>query len=478
MFQNDYSNLTFSFTPRLLLGQTLFTFFSLFMAISFFSRSRPTLSFVTSATFISNSFSARAQQRYLRHHQRQLVCPTPPSFFSSTTGANRAPSKTIMSSDTKSAQMTQEISGPSWVLEYEGLDASALLSDIAAAENYISSVQHTASTITPLLSEASNLTMDRVKENNVIDDLVSMTKGYWNASILLRNVATQASCVASVDGTNAAAKKMLTDMQVRLSRLRQAYEPASLMLDLCPDSILEQFLQSDNEISAAEYILRHSRRMRQHKLSLEEENVITALGVTGHSAWGTLYTDLSATIPVHVTQPDGTVRTMGIASADAMRDSPEESIRKASWEAIREAWLPHRETCAAALNAITGWRLDLYAKRGYPTFLTGTLQFNRMSKSTLDSLLQAIDDEGSSVGRRALQIQAEALGKKSLAPWDLYAPAPVRKDIGRMYTYEEGIELIADAVTKVDPEAGDFVRMMRDNKWIEASRGDKKRPGA
>lgn len=378
---------------------------------------------------------------------------------------------------TGAAQAPSEISGPSWVLEYEGLDAPALLSDIASAEDQISSLEAIAPSIADLLQEANNMTVLRAKETRAIDTLVSMTKSYWKAVILLRNVATQASCVASVDGSNTSAKKMLTDMQVRLSRLRQAYEPASLMLDLCPDPVLEEFLQTDDEISAAEYMLRHSRLMRQHKLSLVEENIITGLGVNGHSAWGTLYTDLSATIPVRMSMPDGSVRSMGIASADAMRDSPDEAVRKASWEAIREAWLPHRETCAAALNAITGWRLDLYAKRGYPAFLTSSLHSNRMSKATLDALLKAVD-ESSDVGRRALKLQAKTMGKDALAPWDLYAPAPVKEDVGRMYTFEEGIELIANAVSEVDKEAGDFVRLMRDNKWIEASRGDKKRPGA
>lgn len=438
---------------------------------------RATVAFAFFTSFAPRSRPIFAQaQSYPRGQLNRWTC-SPSHLFTTRSRGVCFPTMTATTPSTDAAQAAPEISGPSWVLEYEGLDAPALLSDIASAEEKISSLQGMAPTIANLLPEASNLTVHRAKETHALDTLVSMTKSYWKAVILLRNVATQASCVASVDGSNTSAKKMLTDMQVRLSRLRQAYEPASLMLDLCPDVILEEFLQMDDEISAAEYMLRHSRRMRQHKLSLVEENIITSLGVNGHSAWGTLYTDLSSTIPVRMTMPDGSVRTMGVASADAMRDSPDGAIRKASWEAIREAWLPHRETCAAALNAITAWRLDLYDKRGYPSFLSSSLHSNRMSKATLEALLKAID-ESSTVGRRALKLQARALGKEALAPWDLFAPAPVKENVGRMYTFEEGIELIANAVSEVDKEAGDFVRMMRDKKWIEASRGDKKRPGA
>lgn len=216
--------------------------------------------------------------------------------------------------------------------------------------------------------------------------------------------------------------------------------------------------------------------MKDHKLTLQEENVITQLSVTGHSSWATMYQDISSVIPVQVALDDGN-KTMGIASAEAMRDSPHEHIRKASWEGIREAWLPHQHTCAAALNAITGWRLDMYKQRDYDSFLTSSLHSNRMSHATLNALLAALDSS-TEIGRRALRIQAKALGKSVLQPWDLFAPAPVKADLGRIYSFDDGIELIASAVGKVDKAAGEFVKMMRDNKWIEASRGDKKRPGA
>lgn len=374
--------------------------------------------------------------------------------------------------------LPSSVTGPSWQLEYESLDASTLLADIATAERLTKAIEKAAEPLKPLVPDASSLSVEDVHNKNVFFALIDMTKNYWAAVVLFRNVATQAGCTASVDGSDAAAKKMSSSMQVRFARLRQAYEPAALFLDLCSNTVFNAFLRhGDDEIQAAEYVLRHSRLMRSHKLTLQEENIMTTMSVTGHSAWGTLYTDLSSVIPVNVKMPDGSIRSMGIASADAMRDNPDARVRQASWEGIRSAWLPHRETCAATLNAITGWRLDEYKKRGYPSFLTSSLHQNRMSNATLHALLAAID-ESNHVGRQALQVQARSLGKQALHPWDLFAPAPVNATSEKIYSFEEGIELIANAVADVDREAGKFVRMMRDEKWIEASRGDKKRPGA
>lgn len=384
---------------------------------------------------------------------------------------------TVSTATSESAPTEAEsISGPSWVLEYESTGALALLEDVSKAKSLMVEISTDADSIKHLVPVAANLTAQQSKETSLIPTLLSMNRNYWDAVTLLRNVATFASCTSSVDGTDDKAKKLSSQIQVMFSQCKASYEPASLILNLCPEDIFDEFVSSNEHTRASEYILRHSRKMKDHKLSLQEENMVTRLSVTGHSAWGSMYTDLSSVLPVKL-ELDGETKTVGIATAEAMRDSPNESERKASWEGIREAWLPHQETCAAALNAITGWRLDMYKERGFDSYLAESLHMNRMSRGALDSLFAAIDDK-SELGRRVLRIQAKALGKDCLEPWDLFAPAPVRADVGRTYTFDEGIDLIANAVSEVDKDAGDFVKMMKENFWIEASRGNKKRPGA
>lgn len=397
------------------------------------------------------------------------TCPA----FAPTCVSSPKPALRMVTTASPTAPLS-EISGPTWTLEYAALDAAALKADLAAADKEMDLMESIGKTLGPLVTTARELQPD----DELVKQLVEMHNSYYRAVVLLRNVGTYASCVASVDGTDASAKKLSSTVQTLFARCRAAYEPASLILDLCPDDLFEKFLAADKDTSSAEFILRHSRRMADHRLSLSEENMITGLQVTGHSAWGTMYSDLSSVIPVHMPQPDGSTKSMGIATAEAMRDSPDEDTRRKSWEAIREAWLPHQETCAAALNAITGWRLDLYKRRDLKSPLSSSLHMNRMSQATLDALFSALDSS-SEAGRRALRIQAKCLGKEALQPWDLFAPAPLSNTTaGKIYTFDEGIDLIANAVGAVDEEGGKFVRMMQENGWIEASRGDKKRPGA
>lgn len=354
---------------------------------------------------------------------------------------------------------------------------AVLLDDLAEAESAMAAMDKVGSLLKPFVANAADLTAADIEQNAVLDNLVSMFRDYWKANVLLRNVATYASCVSSVDGTHEGAKRMLAKVQELFAKCCTVYEPAALMLDLCGKELFEKFLETDEETRAAEFVLRHGRKMAKHRLTLEEENIVTSLSVTGYSSWGSLYSDLSSVLTVKMEDEEtGKIKEMGIATAEAMRDSPDEGLRKKSWEGIREAWLPHQESCAAMLNAITGWRLELYDKRRYESFLTASLHANRMSNRTIEALLEAVESSVE-VGRKALRIQAKGLGKEALDVWDLFAPAP-KAGTGRFYTFDEGIELIAKAVGKVDEEGGKFVRMMKDKGWIEASRGDKKRPGA
>lgn len=379
---------------------------------------------------------------------------------------------------TKAAPSSASITGPKWDLEYSSLDAPELLADIAGAMASIDKISKLSGPLREAVPEAASLIMETPKGQIVVETLVEVFDLYWEAKVLLGNARVYVSCVKSVDGSNEKAKKLAGNLAELSARLSAAYEPANLLLALCSDAVADAFVASTDATRAVAFNVRHARKIKDHKLTLAEENTVTSLSVTGHTAWGQLYTEISTSIKAHVLQADGTRKTVGVATAAGLLDSPEESVRRNAWEAIREAWLPHANTCAAALNSITGWRHTVNEKRAHDTFLAPALHDNRMEMKSLKAMFEAIDSRVE-VGRKALALQAKALGKSRVDLWDFFAPSPIQANgDAKLYTFDEGIELIANAVTAVDKEAGDFVRMMRDNKWIEASRGDSKVPGA
>jgi oligoendopeptidase F len=202
--------------------------------------------------------------------------------------------------------------------------------------------------------------------------------------------------------------------------MTQATQSASLAIKLAPDTKISEYLAKCPEES---FNVEHQRKLKDFTLSLAEENLITAMSVDGNSAWSQLYTSISSTMSCDVGG-----QNMGVAQAASLLASPSSEERLNAWNGIQKAWTSNEEAAAAILNSISGWRLELNRRRaaaaGKPVhFLDTALHQNRMSKKSLDAMMQAVD-EGRAVGQRALKLQARVLGKKQLHPSDLMAPPP------------------------------------------------------
>lgn len=425
------------------------------------------------------SATGRARAAFLTCGPLRALAATQRGAATCATRPARATTRMVASS-TPAAAAATDISGPAWDLsdEYSALGAPEVEADIASAMEKMDAMAAKSRALEEHLPRAREMSVEDVEKAGILKDLEEINDLRWDSARLLRNVFTYASCTASVDGGNEDAKKLTARLSEMFAKHKQAAQAATLFLDQATEDVVERYLSLSDATRSGEFLLRHSRAMRDHALSLAEENMLSSYQVPGISAWGALYTDLSGIIKVDMEQDDGSTKTMGVAAAAGLLDSTDGTTRKRAWLGIKNAWLPHTETCAAVLNAITAWRLETYKRRGLDGYMASPLHLNRMRDESLKALFDSIDDHVE-VGRRALRIQAAALGKKRSEPWDLYAPAPVKNtSAATVYTFDEGIEVIANAVGAIDTEAGDFVRMMRDKKWIEATRGDSKRPGA
>ncbi len=249
--------------------------------------------------------------------------------------------------------------------------------------------------------------------------------------------------------------------------------------DLAPDEEIDEYL-ADPAVAPSEFLVRHSRKRRHELLSLPEENLANALAQDGIHAWGRLYTQLSGTLECRVTVGNEQ-QTMGIAQAAGLMQKPDDRLRQSAWRAINDAWEQHEESCAAAVNAIAGWRLEMCRKRSREKpvhFLDAPAHANRISRATLNSLLDAAE-AFRPLARRAARLQARAYGKTAYGPWDSRAPAPeLEPGASRGIPFEAAVDIIGRACDQVDPSLGEFVRMMVARRWVEGTVADHKRPGA
>lgn len=369
--------------------------------------------------------------------------------------------------------MTDElVQGPAWDLtsEYSSPDALAIQTDLDALSELLDRI------------EKLNEDLDGVGGVGGLGDVAAAQAIYKlseQAVILLENPYCFANCLLSVNSRDDAAQALYGRLQTYQKRFSDLLEPLSQFTDLADEETIESYL-ADEEVKACEFQVRHSRKRRHEILSLEEENLINGLAMDGIHAWGDLYDRLSGTLSCDVLVGNET-RRMGIAQASGLMMKSDVQLRQNAWRGINDAWRTHEESCAAAINAIAGWRLELSRKRGKQKpvhFLDAPVHMNRITRKTLDTLLE-VAKQARPLAQRAARLQARAYGKTTIGPWDQRAPAP---DLGQSSSvptpFSDAVDLIADAYADVHPSMGEFVRMMVAKRWVEGTVGDAKRPGA
>ncbi|GEK12909.1 M3 family oligoendopeptidase [Aliivibrio fischeri] len=299
-------------------------------------------------------------------------------------------------------------------------------------------------------------------------------------TVNLATVANYANCIASVDSANNEAKALVNHMTKLGSALSQVFSP---FLDSIVNSPLEQFEQiiSENEeLNAHRFLLEEERKLVENRLSVKEEQLLSAMSVDGKNAWGKLYDNITGSMKVTLELADGTEEVMGLSQAASILYGSDTLRREPAWRAIQQGMKQNQESFSAILNALAGWRLTEYQKRSKEKsvhFLEPSLHGSRIEQATLDSMM-SVAKKNREVGQKAGRLMAKMFGTEQLTPWDQLASMPPLVGEASNYSFDEAIDIIKDAFSGVSQEMADFVDVMVKNGWIDAAPQETKRLGA
>jgi oligoendopeptidase F len=289
----------------------------------------------------------------------------------------------------------------------------------------------------------------------------------------LGNLRTFIASILSVNSRDASASAWKPTLQQLSAEISQATKALDIFLLRVDDDFI-QALGADPVLEELSFSLQHQRQLKDQLLSLGEEKLITGLAVNGLQGWGNLYTELSGTLQCTV---DG--QSVGLAKAFNLLSSPDRTIRSEAWHGVNAAWESRAETVAAILNAINGWRLAETKQRGHHRslhYLDKSCHQSRIDRATLEAMMAATYDRRS-IGQRALTAMGKLLAIQPMAPWDLFAPPPAGRQ-AQGFTFDEAIDLVANAFRPFNPAMGDFVVMMAEKGWIDAKPTPNRATGA
>ncbi|WP_158133456.1 M3 family oligoendopeptidase [Vibrio navarrensis] len=332
-----------------------------------------------------------------------------------------------------------------------------------------------------LIEQCIKLLKTQASQKEVVSVMQNAIVTKEAAGRLLSTIYTFANCHTSVDVTHAEAKALVGRMAKLSSEMDQAFSPYELALMHADDDFIVDVLESDNpDVASQAFAIAQLRKLADQSLSVEQEQLLSAMAVDGRDGWGRLYDNLTGTLKVNLKLADGQEQTLGFSQAAAILYGSEFARQESAWRGIQQAMATHRETFAAILNALSGWRLTEYQKRSHQRdihFLEPSLYSSRIQPQTLDTMI-SVTRQNRHVGQKAGVLMAKVHGLNEMKPWNHLAAMPAFSGEAKVYSFAEAIEVIRAAFAQVDPEMATFVDMMVENGWIDAAPGDNKRLGA
>lgn len=230
-------------------------------------------------------------------------------------------------------------------------------------------------------------------------------------------------------------------------------------------------------INRVAFRLTEFRRDGQELLTEAEENIINTLSLDGLNAWSQHYDTLVATIEIPFTQADGSEIKLSAGQAfNKMMGDPDADVRQRLFEEWERVWGEKAPLFSDTLNHLDGFRLSNYRLHGNEDYLKEPLEYNRLQKSTLDTMWETIS-KNKQPFIDFLTRKAQLFGKDHMAWQDQDAPIILGEMEERTFSFDEAAEFIIANFQQFSPKMADFAQMAFEKSWIEAEDRPGKRPG-
>ena len=238
-----------------------------------------------------------------------------------------------------------------------------------------------------------------------------------------------------------------------------------------------QKLLQDQELQVISFSLNEIRDKGKRLLSEEEEKIITELNKDGLTAWSRLYGTTVSIMTIPFSDKEGNTTEYSVGQAmNRMYADPDPEVRKqlfVNWEA---AWTKFAPIFADTLNHLDGYRLTLQKAHSREHYLEEPLEYNRMSKETLDAMWTAVANRKQPF-IDFLNQKAKILGMEKLGWQDVDAPVAFGEMQPPSFTYDEACDFIIENFATFGPEISAFSKHALENRWVEAEDRPNKRPG-
>ena len=260
---------------------------------------------------------------------------------------------------------------------------------------------------------------------------------------------------------------------VRIMEKLSFLEPEILRI---PEEVLERYFREQEGLAGYEVTIREIRRLKDHTLSREMEQLLAAAGdmaQTPSSGFGML-SDADLKFP-SVTDREGKEIPISNGRFVPLQMSPDRELRKEVFEKYYTRYSEFKNTWAALYDGQVKQQIFYARARKYSSTFEAAVDANNVDPAVCDRLIESVH-RGMEPMHRYIALRKKLLGVDELHMYDVYMP--IVGDFDRKFTYEEAKELSLKALAPLGEEYLSVVREAYENRWIDVAENEGKRGGA
>ncbi len=291
------------------------------------------------------------------------------------------------------------------------------------------------------------------------NDLANINLGlvletYETLTSYLRKLNAYTALVLSVDTANVEANKQAN---ILANLGSSASKPMAILNKYIAKHHYD--LERYPELSHYEYYVSNITKQAKYLLSDDVEEVIAKFNISGGDGYENLQSYLTSTLEVEY---NGEVVTL--PQIRNLAYSSDAKVRKAAYEAELKAYSKIDKAVAFALNNIKAQVNTEVKLRNYDSALDMTLKQSKMSKATLDAMMNSIKASLPKF-HEYLQVKANLLGYSNGLPWyELFAPIG---SYNKTFTVDESKTILVDNFKTFSPDLASLVERAYDENWID-----------
>lgn len=287
-----------------------------------------------------------------------------------------------------------------------------------------------------------------------VEGITQVLKLLEESTVLTGRLYNYIHLTLATDTTHETATQVEVQLAGVSADLQATYAKVSKFL-----GTIQTDITTDPFLAEYRYYFEEAKKDATHLLSDELEEVLAKMSISGGKAWSQLFDFMWSSAQGEY---KGEVVTLSEIRGKAYDSDAE--VRKSAYEAELKMYDAIKEPIAFSLNHIKKEVLTTSQLRGFESPLAHTLEASRMSRETLDALLEAIREYLPNF-RKYLRHKAALLGHENGLPfYDLFAPVG---NSSRTFTVEESKDYLIENFKTFSADLAEMTEEFFDKHYID-----------